>query len=606
MLDEDIQSLQEFQAPQEDLYILDEHQLEAENRIRNLVWTISGDYTLDVQPDLESFRKSKYIALYDAVKQGAFSKFFDRESLSMYIVKKIYLSADSKKLMQLTQLCVDAAIYPKVRAERRGIDQIRRLAFEDIMEHDMNTLTLTFLGQVQLAIMADFLRGGYRSIRRIAGTVSDIEQLKDTDDTMEIIRTIDRIYNSAVNPDFEKEHGSLEDVLAVTLEELREFNWQDFLEEEMYEDMLDKYVNQVSQNITHITDLENRQERRSPSESGKQIITVDQEALERLYSFVELNYGRSYLSRQEQERINYTMCRGIHDGCSLYFTDGILKDKVKVNYQYKYAQKQLDKNKNLYFKNHRVVKRNIAVLTEILKKSLVLRSQIDYVRADYGILQPNQLWKVGRTADSRLFQREIKKDSSDFVVDVLVDGSGSQSSRQAQVAIQAYIISEALSSIAIPHRVMSFCTFWDYTILHRFREYDEGRQANQRIFEYTATSNNRDGLAIKAVADGLLKRPEDHKILIILSDGRPNDIVLNRPGSRQPQPYCGEYAVRDTAFEVRKTRSSGISVLGVFAGKEEDLAAEKKIFGKDFAYIRNINNFSNVVGAYLKKQLDEI
>ena len=88
MLDEDIQSLQEFQAPQEDLYILDEHQLEAENRIRNLVWTISGDYTLDVQPDLESFRKSKYIALYDAVKQGAFSKFFDRESLSMYIVKK--------------------------------------------------------------------------------------------------------------------------------------------------------------------------------------------------------------------------------------------------------------------------------------------------------------------------------------------------------------------------------------------------------------------------------------------------------------------------------------------------------------------------------------
>ena len=33
-------------------------------------------------------------------------------------------------------------------------------------------------------------------------------------------------------------------------------------------------------------------------------------------------------------------------------------------------------------------------------------------------------------------------------------------------------------------------------------------------------------------------------------------------------------------------------MLGVFAGEEKDLATEKKIFGKDFAYIRNITGFS--------------
>ena len=44
-------------------------------------------------------------------------------------------------------------------------------------------------------------------------------------------------------------------------------------------------------------------------------------------------------------------------------------------------------------------------------------------------------------------------------------------------------------------------------------------------------------------------------------------------------------------------------MLGVFAGKEQDLQAEKKIFGKDFAYIRDIRNFSNVVGQYLQKIL---
>ncbi|MDD6065518.1 MAG: nitric oxide reductase activation protein, partial [Firmicutes bacterium] len=67
----------------------------------------------------------------------------------------------------------------------------------------------------------------------------------------------------------------------------------------------------------------------------------------------------------------------------------------------------------------------------------------------------------------------------------------------------------------------------------------------------------------------------------------------------------GDYGVKDTAFEVRRLRNAGVAVLGVFAGEEQDLQAERKIFGKDFAYIRDIRNFSNVVGRYLRKQLEE-
>ena len=42
-----------------------------------------------------------------------------------------------------------------------------------------------------------------------------------------------------------------------------------------------------------------------------------------------------------------------------------------------------------------------------------------------------------------------------------------------------------------------------------------------------------------------------------------------------------------------------------FTGKEKDLAAEKKIFGKDFAYIRHIESFSKITGRYLRKLLEE-
>ncbi len=81
---------------------------------------------------------------------------------------------------------------------------------------------------------------------------------------------------------------------------------------------------------------------------------------------------------------------------------------------------------------------------------------------------------------------------------------------------------------------MSYCTFWDYTILHRFREYDDPRSANENIFNYVTSSNNRDGLAIRAAGYGLLMREEEKKILIILSDGRPYDVVVNRPNARNP------------------------------------------------------------------------
>ena len=79
---------------------------------------------------------------------------------------------------------------------------------------------------------------------------------------------------------------------------------------------------------------------------------------------------------------------------------------------------------------------------------------------------------------------------------------------------------------------------------------------------------------------------------IVLSDGKPCDMSIQRPGTRQPKIYDGEKAVKDTAYEVRRARNQGIFVIGIFAGNEEELSVEKRIYGKDFAYIRNITWYS--------------
>ena len=661
---------------------LQDYQLELENRIRNLLWTISGDYTQQMKPDVSLFLRSKDIALYDGIKQGALAKFFDKDFLGMYLVKKIFMGADEAALTFVSQLCIEEAIGERICEQRPGIWEMQRKACEDILDQEYETMPSATdkLGYLRVNLLrrridrgentslkkknpqadsrseeksadsvenanvsngiivgnvdasngiitgnADALNGIIaenadasneiitkttknkqkdRKYKGIYHYIDLISNAAETADTMSLIRIIDTVYNEVADPDFSQK-ATLEQVLAVTMEDLTEFDWHDYLSEEMYEDALESYMEQLTSNVAGMENADVTREMEEERQSKQKITVLPPEALEKAHTYVELNFGKTYLSELEEKRINQLMCRDIHSDCSLYFTEGILKSPVKRNYQYEYAKRLKNKNIWLYHDKHRIVKRNIALLTEMLKKSLVIKSENQEILSDRGMIVPSRLWRLGRSSDAQVFKRELKGDSSDFVVDVLIDASGSQMSRQGEVALQAYIISEALSNAELPHRVMSYCTFWDYTILHRFREYDDPRSANENIFNYVTSSNNRDGLAIRAAGYGLLNREEEKKILIILSDGRPYDVIVNRPNAKNPAPYHGKYAITDTAAQIRKLRSQGVSVLGVFAGEEKDLATEKKIFGKDFAYIRNITGFSKIVGRYLTKQLED-
>ena len=586
---------------------IDDYRLELENRIRNLLWTVSGDYKLNMKPDVSLFLRSKAIALYDGIKQGALARYYDKDMLGLYLVKKVFLQAGENELTFVAQLCIEEAIGDKICAERPGIRDMQRQCIEDILDQEFEKMPnlRDIPGRLKLAALRRRLHGGdYRVDRKLQPYMDLIERAGQSQDTMGLIRVIDELYNLLIDPMFETMHGSLEKVLAVTMEDLTEYAWEDFLSEEMYEEALESYVEQLANSASALEDSAVTEEMEEKRQKTRKVTVVTPEMQEKAYTYVELNYGKTYLSEAEEKKINYLMCRGIHSDCSLYFTEGILKNPVKDNYQYQYAKRLRNKNVWLYHDKHRIVKHNIAVLTDTLRKSMVLRNEAQTVLSDKGMIVPSRLWRIGRTNDARLFQQEIKGDSSEFVVDVLIDASGSQMKRQGEVALQAYIISEALSNVDIPHRVMSFCTFWDYTVLHRFRKYDDPRTENDNIFNYVTSSNNRDGLAIRTAGYDLLQREEDKKIMIILSDGRPNDVILNRPNARNPEPYMGKTAIADTATEVRRLRSMEVSVLGVFAGEEKDLTSEKKIFGKDFAYIRNIANFSKIVGRYLTKQLE--
>ncbi len=578
-----------------------EDSFELKTRMQNLMWTVSGDYDLDTEMDLSAFHRSKYIGLYDAALRGGFAKFFDQEFYGGYLVRKVFLGADSNVLMRLSWLCSDSASWKKMKKERPGIPDIRKRAMEDTLERDFGRLSGTPWGRLEAGYLRHEL-GDTRLSRQTASNVEMICELADAENTLEVVRALDALYNAVFDQEYGKMFSniSLDQVLAVSNGQLKEYDWKDYLNEEASADSVERLVNRF-----HGQMFETEEEKEKKVRKGHSITYLDAESVSRMDQYIELNYGKTYLGEREKERLNWKICRDAHSDSSLHFTDGILSGMVRVNAQSEYARRTREVNLQVFKQHDKMSRQNIRTLSLMLKRALTARTERESFLSDHGRIQADRLWNLGRTSNRKLFIWETMAEHSEFVVEVLMDASGSQRTRQSEVALQGYMISRALSEAKIPHRVMGFCSFWDYTVMRRFRDYEEGPEADERIFEFYGSANNRDGLAIRAAAESLENRPEENKILIVLSDGRPNDIVVNRPHSRNPKPYYGEYGVKDTALEVRKLRNRGTAVLGVFTGKEEDLQAEKKIYGKDFAYIHDLADFSRVVGRYLKKQLLE-
>lgn len=597
---------------------------EVQKRLRNLMWTVSGDYDLDAQVDEASFSKSPCIALYDAIRQGAFARYFNREALDQYLKQKVLLGAEPTVLQPIARMCMDSAVWKKAAGERSGIPEIRRKAFEETLIKDAMRLTHTNWGELEASYL-HFCLTGERKAPWAARFVDRLCSIQDAEQTEQVIACVDEVYEEAYAKGFadwfkgldqlKKAGGrpdeSLADEGAGEKEEERTF---EFLSEQLK------------------TEEDSDNQRGEPS-----LVVLEDDSVARMKTYVEQNYGKSYLSDAEQRCLEGKICTGAHSGRHLHITDGILHenngraesrksdaimeagtatDRPKCEFD----RKIKEENYRVYKENELVTRQNIRSLADVLLRGLFTREERENIASEYGEICVNKLWNLGRTKNRKLFNRKSVRETEPFAVEVLIDASGSQQVRQSKVALQAYIIAEALSLAGIPHRVVGFCTFGEYTVLRRFRDYDEGREANERIFEFYGSANNRDGLAIRAAAESLAGRREENKILIVLSDGTPNDIILTRSkfvkgknGRMKPskaadgsqEPYCSDYAVWDTASEVYSLRNKGIKILGIFAGEEEALADERTIFGNEFVYIRDIASFSNVVGRYLKEQILE-
>jgi hypothetical protein len=326
-----------------------------------------------------------------------------------------------------------------------------------------------------------------------------------------------------------------------------------------------------------------------------------------LREFMESKFGEPIYEESRMMEIERKLCTGNHSSCHLLFTEGeVIKSKIQNGFEALQKEReavQIEKNRRSFYDNLPQNMTAISKLTAKIQNSVLLHLEPTDVKANAGMLNGSLVWRATNLDDDKVFTKTEQGDKGNLSVDILLDASTSQKTRQELVSCQGYMIAESLSKCGIPCRVMSFCSMTGFTIMRIFRDYEEWRK-NEKIFDFVSNGCNRDGLAIRAAHHLINETSYDHKVLIILSDVKPNDVIKIRDREgREVSTYETESGLVDTALEVRRARADGIAVVCVFTGDDEDVPSAKMVYGRDFARIQSLDKFADTVGMLIQNQI---
>lgn len=570
-------------------------------REESLFLTVSEDHRQRAYPEYVQRMSAPFsraggmVAAYEGVLLGGADKRFGLDELNLWLRRYRYAAYDMDVLLPAAHLCLERAVRADLMAERPGVFAMARQAAGEILRGNLLQYRRSSRGWLYIYDLAKRFPGAEtvedrRLLKNLAGFDEMLDLFEEISgrsetcaDARALVDLAAFLYYKILTRYFAPGHD--QDVFperetdeAQELAEPGEIEWTQTEEQEL------KYE--------------------SAGAASADGLTLPEDALSSVPEYLQRNFGPSFRTEQAMREIERAVCTGIHEERKLLFTDGLSEDAYEGSEpRAQSLRASRDGNLKMLQEHEDAARQGIRSIEQAFRNALSLRSEPDVYRADHGVLQNDLLWKVGRCENPQLFEKIVRQEPSAVVVELLIDASGSQSVRQSMVALQSYLFSAALSRIRIPHRVMSYCTYGNYTVLRRFRDYDDKPEADRRILEYRATSNNRDGLALAAAGLDLKKRREEHKIIIVFSDGLPNDMVSGRKREGAPEVYVGDAAIRDTCFQVRKLRREGAHVIGIFLGEDGELENERMIYGASFLRIRRAEDFAGSAGKRLSETL---
>lgn len=182
--------------------------------------------------------------------------------------------------------------------------------------------------------------------------------------------------------------------------------------------------------------------------------------------------------------------------------------------------------------------------------------------------------------DGKVFTKNaLPSQPPEMAVGLLLDESGSMAScdRATYARASAIILYDFCQALRVPVMVYGHSTGGSGVELYSYSEFDAiDREDKYRLVDISARGSNRDGAALRFVAERLSHRPEELKLLILVSDGQPADTG-----------YYGTAAEEDLRGIQQEYRRKGI--LFVAAAIGDDKENMERIYGDSFLDITDLH-----------------
>ena len=183
-------------------------------------------------------------------------------------------------------------------------------------------------------------------------------------------------------------------------------------------------------------------------------------------------------------------------------------------------------------------------------------------------------------SDGKVFTKNaLPSQPPEMAVGLLLDESGSMCSqdRATYARASAIILYDFCQALRVPVMVYGHSTGASGVELYSYSEFDTIDQEDKyRLVDISARESNRDGAALRFVAERLSHRPEELKLLILVSDGQPADTG-----------YYGTAAEEDLRGIQQEYRRKGI--LFVAAAIGDDKENMERIYGDSFLDITDLH-----------------
>ena len=201
--------------------------------------------------------------------------------------------------------------------------------------------------------------------------------------------------------------------------------------------------------------------------------------------------------------------------------------------------------------------------------------------------------------DGKVFYKNnLPNEIPQLTVGLLLDESGSMCScdRCTYARAAAIILYDFCQSLDIPVMVYGHSTGYSYgsggsVELYSYAEFDSfDNDDRYRLMDIAARGSNRDGAALRFVAERLSKRPEPVKLLILVSDGQPAD-----------SGYYGTAAEEDLRGIKHEYQRKGILFVAAAIGNDKENI--ERIYGDSFLNITDLKQLPTKLTAVVKKHV---